>query len=29
VFVQEGGYDLDRLGGLVVGTLSAFAGAQP
>ncbi len=27
VFVQEGGYDLDRLGGLVVGTLSAFAAA--
>jgi len=27
VFVQEGGYDLDRLGGLVVGTLSAFASA--
>jgi len=25
VFVQEGGYDLDRLGGLVVGTLQAFA----
>lgn len=29
VFIQEGGYDLSRLGGLVVGTLSAFAGAQP
>ena len=29
VFVQEGGYDLARLGGLVVGTLSAFAGAIP
>jgi acetoin utilization deacetylase AcuC-like enzyme len=27
VFVQEGGYDLERLGGLVVGTLSAFAAA--
>ncbi|HSQ38469.1 MAG TPA: histone deacetylase family protein [Acidimicrobiia bacterium] len=27
IFVQEGGYDLDRLGGLVVGTLSAFASA--
>jgi acetoin utilization deacetylase AcuC-like enzyme len=27
VFVQEGGYDLDRLGGLVVGTLEAFAAA--
>jgi len=27
IFVQEGGYDLDRLGGLVVGTLSAFANA--
>jgi acetoin utilization deacetylase AcuC-like enzyme len=29
VFVQEGGYDLARLGALVVGTLSAFAGAIP
>jgi len=29
VFVQEGGYDLERLGGLVVGTLTAFAGAHP
>ncbi|MBN2114465.1 MAG: histone deacetylase family protein [Acidimicrobiia bacterium] len=28
VFVQEGGYDLERLGGLVVGTLTAFAGAH-
>jgi len=27
VFVQEGGYDLGRLGGLVVGTLEAFAAA--
>lgn len=27
VFVQEGGYDLDHLGGLVVGTLLAFAAA--
>jgi acetoin utilization deacetylase AcuC-like enzyme len=27
VFVQEGGYDLSRLGGLVVDTLSAFAAA--
>jgi acetoin utilization deacetylase AcuC-like enzyme len=28
VFVQEGGYDLGRLGALVVGTLTAFAGAH-
>jgi acetoin utilization deacetylase AcuC-like enzyme len=27
VFVQEGGYDLDHLGALVVGTLEAFAAA--
>jgi acetoin utilization deacetylase AcuC-like enzyme len=28
VFVQEGGYDLQRLGDLIVGTLSAFAGGH-